>query len=99
MFQAPFLLEVCCAFIVKDANLTRAAIDSVPPILCIHLMEAALKGNHDRSIQALMSRWNLKSLVLSKLVPSVFSSLLPMYKPLYQSDLVRQGKDYLITAR
>ncbi|XP_059173364.1 uncharacterized protein LOC131953900 [Physella acuta] len=92
--SAPFLLEVCCAFIVRDANLTRAAIDSVPPILCIHLMEAALKGNHDRSIQALMSRWNLKSLVLSKLVPSVFSSLLPMYKPLYQSDLVRQGLRY-----
>ncbi|CAL1528649.1 unnamed protein product [Lymnaea stagnalis] len=92
--SAPTLLDSCCAFIVRDANLTRAAIDSVPPILCIHMMEAALKGNHDRSIHALMARWRLKSLVLSKLVPSVFSSLLPLYEPLYQADLVRQGLRY-----
>ncbi|CAG5121890.1 unnamed protein product [Candidula unifasciata] len=91
---AASLLETCCAYIVRDANLTRIAIESVPPILCIHMMEAALKGNHDRSIQALMSRWMLKSLVLFKLVPSVFSSLLPLYEPLYQSDIVRQGLRY-----
>ncbi|KAH9520018.1 hypothetical protein Btru_071483 [Bulinus truncatus] len=91
---APTLLEACCAYIVKDASLTRAAIDCVPPILCIHMMEAALRGNHERSIQALMSQWRLKSLVLSKLVPNVFSSLLPLYEPLYQSDLVRHGLRY-----
>ncbi|KAI8796624.1 uncharacterized protein LOC106065595 [Biomphalaria glabrata] len=91
---APSLLEACCAYIVKDASLTRTAIDNVPPILCIHMMEAALRGNHERSIQALMSQWRLRSLVLAKLVPNVFSSLLPLYEPLYQSDLVRHGLRY-----
>ncbi|XP_005092428.1 leucine-rich repeat-containing protein 14 [Aplysia californica] len=88
------LLEICCSYVVKDAAMTRAAIDCVPSILRVHMMEAALKGNHDRSIQALMSRWSLQSLVLSRLVPSVFTSLLPLYRPVYQSDLVRQGLRY-----
>ncbi|GFN98917.1 leucine-rich repeat-containing protein 14 [Plakobranchus ocellatus] len=92
--QVPTLLEACCAYIARDASLTRQTIEEVPPILCIHLMEAALKGNHDRSIQALMSQWKLPSLVLSKLVPTVYSSFLPLYDSTYQSDLVRQGLRY-----
>ncbi|RUS83701.1 hypothetical protein EGW08_008549 [Elysia chlorotica] len=92
--QVPTLMEACCAFIAKDASLTRQTIENVPPILCIHLMEAALRGNHDRSVQALMSQWRLPALVLSKLVPSVFSSHLPLYDSSYQSDLVRQGLRY-----
>ena len=91
-FKASSLLEISCAYIVKDAALTRLAIDSVPTILRTNLMEAALIGNHDRSIQALMSRWSLQRMVLSHLVPSVFTSLLPLYQPTYQSDLVRQGR-------
>ncbi|GFS15058.1 leucine-rich repeat-containing protein 14, partial [Elysia marginata] len=95
--QCPTLLEACCAFIARDASLTRQSIENVPPILYIHLMEAALRGNHDRSVQALMSQWRLPYLVLSKLVPSVFSSYFPLYDSSYQSDLVRQGLRYTTT--
>ena len=54
-------------------------------------MASALKGNHDRSIQALLSKWSLPKLILSNMVPSVFTSLMPLYQAKYQADLVRQG--------
>ena len=55
-------------------------------------MQAALLGNHDRSIHVLMSQWALNDLVLSQMVPNVFTSLLPLYVQKYQTDLVRQGE-------
>ena len=90
--QAPSLIKICCSFIVKDSSQTRAAIENVPHTLRINLMQAALLGNHDRSIHVLMSQWPLNDLVLSQMVPNVFTSLLPLYQISYQSDLIRQGE-------
>lgn len=77
--------------ITRDSQLTDVAVNLLPRALTLDLMVAALKVQNDKSIHVLISRWFLKSLILSKLAPNVFSSALPLYKPLFQERLVRQG--------
>lgn len=88
------LVRLCSQYIVRDSTMTQQTLMHVPQELFIPLMQEALLDNRDRSMEALIAMWPLETLHLHKLVPDLFTSLLPLYDGMYLSDIVRQSLRY-----
>ena len=88
------LLDICAAYIVQDSTLTSNAAQVVPQEIFVPLMRAALLGNKDRAVEALLYHWPYATLSLKTLVPSLFTSVLPLYDTDYLSDIVRNSLRY-----
>ncbi|OWF47983.1 leucine-rich repeat-containing protein 14-like [Mizuhopecten yessoensis] len=88
------LVNLCAEYIVRDATVTKEAVQHVPHHLSVALMQAALLDNRDRSMETLISHWPLNSLTLKKLAPTLFTSVVPLYNSTYLSDIVRQSLRY-----
>ncbi|XP_041362721.1 leucine-rich repeat-containing protein 14-like [Gigantopelta aegis] len=87
----PSLVHICSNFIVRDSTLTKKAISIVPTTLLLPLIQEALLSNKDRALNVLISHWSAETLSLKNLVPSIFSSILPLYDSEYLSNIVRRG--------
>lgn len=93
-WEVKTLVDICAAYIVQDSDMTAQALAVIPKPLCVPLMQEALDKNREMAIRCIVESWPLQTLVLNKMVPKLFASILPLYNPAYLGEIVRRGLRY-----
>ena len=88
------LVEIAADYVVKDSTMTLQAIEVMPTEIVTVLMQQALLGNRDRSVDVLLTKWPLTSLNLRKFAPSIFSKLSILHSHVELTKVAKQGLRY-----
>lgn len=88
------LQHLCAKVIVNDQRLIEKATDQVPDELFLPLFKASLYPVKDHAIDDLINKWPFKSLIVSKFLSNMFTSLLIMYNETEMGLRTRLGVKY-----
>ena len=87
------LVNLCCKTIVNFpvAHLDKIA-DEIPAELFVPLFKAALYPVKDCAIDILINKWPYKSLIVSKFISNMFTSMVILYSDTEMGQRTRLGK-------
>jgi len=87
------LVNLCCKTIVNFpiVHLDKLA-DEIPAELFVPLFKAALYPVKDSAIDVLINKWPYKSLIVSKFISNMFTSMVILYSDTEMGQRTRLGK-------
>ena len=89
------LVNLCCKTIVNfPTKYLDKIADEVPAELFIPLLKASLYPVKDSAIDVLINKWPYKSLVVSKFISNMFTSLVILYSDTEMGQRTRLGVKY-----
>lgn len=88
------LLQLAADHIVQDSTTTLTAVNILPQELCTVLMQQALEGNKDSSVDVLLTKWPLQTLSLKKFAPEIFTKLCVLHDRVELTRVAKQGLRY-----